>query len=228
MDSDGRTRRSYTSAERERALRLYVEIGPAAAGRELEIPSATIRKWAQRAGTSIKQERAGASIAAIEGARQTWAQRRAELALRSGEAATRFLEQAIDAGSRGAADWMRAFKISIDAAQGLSVAVDREGGAQMRSKEDFDADVAELVNFVAEAGLEERARRGDADVREFLEWRRTRDGSAASATNDNGPNALAARRDAGDDGRAASVGGNGSSGITQEDRRAVELAHIEQ
>src|SRR3954452_9402014 len=100
MDAIGKRRRKYTAAERERALGLYMEVGPAEAGRETGIPSATIRKWAQRAGASVKDERERSVMAAVEGARLSWAQRRAEIAQRAGEAAALFLERAIEANPR--------------------------------------------------------------------------------------------------------------------------------
>jgi transposase-like protein len=49
--SQSRQRRSYSKAQREESLQLYTEVGPAEAGRRLGIPAATVRKWAQRAGT---------------------------------------------------------------------------------------------------------------------------------------------------------------------------------
>ncbi|MCL4309924.1 MAG: hypothetical protein M0Z32_04895 [Actinomycetota bacterium] len=43
-------RRTYTTAEKEEALALYADVGPAEAGRQTGIPKATIRKWAHRSG----------------------------------------------------------------------------------------------------------------------------------------------------------------------------------
>ena len=79
----GMEARTYTSEQRTEALVLHVEHGPAEASRRCGIPVTTIRSWAKRAGkTSPRADRAAAGA---EAARKTWAQRRAEVALRSGE-----------------------------------------------------------------------------------------------------------------------------------------------
>lgn len=61
-------RRTYSAEDKERALALYADAGPAEAGRQTGIPKATIRKWAQRAGmtglspvTSQKMQAANAA-----------------------------------------------------------------------------------------------------------------------------------------------------------------------
>jgi transposase-like protein len=85
--------RTYTAKQREEALALYVEHGPAEASRRCGIPSTTIRQWGKRSGkTSPRADRAAAGAVA---ARLTWAARKAEVAQRSGEAAAEFLERAI-------------------------------------------------------------------------------------------------------------------------------------
>lgn len=77
--------RTYTAAERKRALDLYAEQGPAAAARAAGIPAATIRSWAKRNGAQpLRDER---TRAGTEAARLTWEQRRAELTVRLGEVA---------------------------------------------------------------------------------------------------------------------------------------------
>lgn len=43
-------RRRYTAQEKERALALYTDLGPAEAARRIGIPKNTIGKWAQRSG----------------------------------------------------------------------------------------------------------------------------------------------------------------------------------
>ncbi|MBE0467587.1 MAG: hypothetical protein IBX71_10250 [Candidatus Desulforudis sp.] len=43
-------RRRYTAQEKEQALTLYADVGPAETARKTGIPSGTIRKWAQRSG----------------------------------------------------------------------------------------------------------------------------------------------------------------------------------
>jgi transposase-like protein len=181
MDATRKRRREYTAAERERALGLYVQVGPAEAGRETGIPSSTIRKWAERAGASMKNARERSATAAVEGARLTWAQRRAETRQRAGEAAAVFLERAVEASPRAASDWMRAFKVGVDAAQGLDAVVD-SAKPDAKSGKDFDAEVEELVRVVRQQGIEDRALKGDEEAREFLRWRHDR---ADASTNGN-------------------------------------------
>jgi transposase-like protein len=80
MATDGRQngRRTYTEQQREEALRLYVELGPAETARQMDIPRATISKWAERAGvTGDRKTKQTAAIAAME---KTLAQRRVQLA----------------------------------------------------------------------------------------------------------------------------------------------------
>ena len=119
MATDGR--RTYTPEQREEALRLYVEHGPAVAGRRLGISAGTISQWARRAGkTGARSEHA---MAGAEAMRRTWAQRRAEVALRSGEAAGEFLERAVGTSkAREGSDWMRAYALAVDKAQLLDEA----------------------------------------------------------------------------------------------------------
>jgi transposase-like protein len=177
-DTSRRPRRCYSAEERERALERYVEVGPAEAGRETGIPSATIRKWAERSGARIRDARKCSATAAVESARLTWAQRRGEIVQRAGEAAAAFLEQAIEAGPRAAADWMRAFKIGVDTAQALDAVVDQTTRDQ-KSGEDFEAEVEELLRVVRQQGVEDRALRGDPEAKEFLRWQRERDSGAS-------------------------------------------------
>jgi hypothetical protein len=59
--------------------------------------ASTIRKWAERSGLRTKHDRGCAVAAAVDGARLTWTQRRADVAQRSGDAAAIFLERAIEA-----------------------------------------------------------------------------------------------------------------------------------
>ena len=112
----GGPRNTYTPDQRREALSLYVEHGPAEAGRRLDIPAGTISQWARRAGkTGARAERA---MAGGEAMRRTRAQRRAEVALRSGEAAAEFLERAVGtAKAREGSDWMRAYALAVDKAQ---------------------------------------------------------------------------------------------------------------
>jgi transposase-like protein len=59
-------RSTYTQEQREQALALYAEHGPAEASRRIGIPRATISKWASRAGlvTVGAQKTAAATKAA--------------------------------------------------------------------------------------------------------------------------------------------------------------------
>ena len=41
--------RTYTAAEKQAAIRLTLEVGPAAASRELGIPSGTLTCWSHKA-----------------------------------------------------------------------------------------------------------------------------------------------------------------------------------
>jgi len=50
MDADASPQRTYTPEQREEALRLIAEVGPAEAARQLGLKSGTLRSWASRAG----------------------------------------------------------------------------------------------------------------------------------------------------------------------------------
>jgi len=144
MASDGQ--RHYAPEQKEQALALYVEHGPADASRRCGIPSATIRSWAKRAHKS--SPRAEHAVAGAQAARLSWAQRRAEVALRSGEAAAELIEKMRQAPKpREAADWARAFAIAVDKAQLL------DGGAtgrvEVSSVEERERRVAELRDELA-------------------------------------------------------------------------------
>lgn len=67
-----------TPEQKAEALRCYAEHGPAEASRRTGIPSDTIRQWAVRAGVTVTRRETIA--AAVETAKQTLAQQRAELA----------------------------------------------------------------------------------------------------------------------------------------------------
>ncbi|MBA3261438.1 MAG: hypothetical protein H0T69_02960 [Thermoleophilaceae bacterium] len=126
MAADGQPR-TYTAAEREEALRLYLDMGPAEAGRRLSIRPGTIRQWAFKAGLTDKRHataRAGAAAA-----RLTWAQRRADVARRAGDAAALFVEDAIASDkARDRRDLMASFKMAAEGAQLLSPAAGRPAG----------------------------------------------------------------------------------------------------
>lgn len=61
-----RKRRSYTAAQKEEALYLYQEQGPAAASRATRIPKGTIVSWARRQG--LQSDAAAKTKAATEAA----------------------------------------------------------------------------------------------------------------------------------------------------------------
>ena len=108
--------RTYTPEQKEQALALYREHGPGEASSRTGIPGATIRSWARRSG--LTSPRADRAAAGAEAARLTWAQRRAEVALRSGEAAAEFIERAVRTEkAREGSDWMRAYALAVDKAQ---------------------------------------------------------------------------------------------------------------
>ena len=104
------SRRSYTDAERQKALDLYIEVGPAEASRRTGVPAATIRSWALRAGATVARPRTQAATAAVEAARLTWAQRRAEVAALASEVAIDSGRRALGAKPREASDLMRALR----------------------------------------------------------------------------------------------------------------------
>jgi transposase-like protein len=160
MDAGKNNRRRYSDDQRVEALRLYVEVGPAQAGRRLDIPAATIRKWAERSDVPLRQERTCVAAAAVEGARLTWAQRRADVAQRSGYAAACFLERAIEAGPRAAADLMRAFKIAVDSAQLLGSGPPDEEVDQQKVDDELK-DLLGTLHREAVERSEQLAREGD-------------------------------------------------------------------
>lgn len=68
---------SYTPEQRQEAVRLYGQHGPAEASRRTGIPARSIRNWASRAG--VTGPRAKKVAAATEAARASFQQRRYEL-----------------------------------------------------------------------------------------------------------------------------------------------------
>lgn len=76
MATDGR--RTYTPEQREEALRLYADLGPAETGRQMGIPSNTIRQWARRAG--VTGPRAKQVAKAVEASKAAMSERRSRLA----------------------------------------------------------------------------------------------------------------------------------------------------
>lgn len=109
---------TYTDEQRTEALEAYREHGPAEAARLLGIPSATIRKWAQRAGVTGDDPR---TRLATEAAKTKWATRRDQLADKAGAAAELVLEAMVRAAQDGdgvnARGLSVAFGVTVDKAQ---------------------------------------------------------------------------------------------------------------
>lgn len=134
--------RSYTPEERQEALRLYVEHGPAEAERRCGIAKGTIAQWAYRERQKAEQrtrdgdsdpdphgvmDRPAQASAAIEASRLSYAQRRAAIGRKAGAVAEAMLDKIIEGlKPRDAADAMRAAAMAIDKAQLLA------GGATSR------------------------------------------------------------------------------------------------
>lgn len=71
-------RRTYTPEQREEALYLYVQVGPAEAARRTGIPAKTIASWAGRSG--MQSDAPEKTEAAVAAASLTIAQRKQALA----------------------------------------------------------------------------------------------------------------------------------------------------
>jgi len=144
--------RSYTSEQRVEALRLYVEVGPAEAGRRLDIPPITVRKWAQRAGASAP--RAARIAAAVKAAQLSRDQRAEEIAARALEAAGEFLSRSREANPSNARLRMAAFRDALHGSQLLAgdptdrievSELEREIEAELKLLAEAKARNAELV-----------------------------------------------------------------------------------
>src|SRR5262249_6657783 len=107
--------RQYTDEDRAKALELYLQHGAATAAEQTGIPVGTITSWATRQGLS--ELRTIEAKRAAEGARLTWAQRRAQVALEAGEAAHEFTARARMAKPRDARDLMAAADMAVKNAQ---------------------------------------------------------------------------------------------------------------
>jgi len=148
--------RRYSTEEKALALALYLEHGPAEAGRLTGIPSATIRKWAQRDGVTVT--RGLNARAGVEAARLSWAERRAELTIRSGEVAMMILER-ID-GTRSAKNarlLAAAYGTIVDKAQLLDGAATVR--TETRSLTAMVDDALDEIIAAREAGGDEQAER---------------------------------------------------------------------
>ena len=112
-------RRSYSEEERETALRLFVEVGPAEAGRRLGIPNKTVGTWARRAGLKVDLEKTASDTSAgTKAAALAWARRRPGMRDASGQAAEEFLIKARASTKGGEARaFATAFAICLDKAE---------------------------------------------------------------------------------------------------------------
>ena len=144
MEANARPHR-YTAEQRDAALELYREVGPAEAGRRLSIPSGTVRSWARRNGcAAVATEN---RRAAVEAARLTWEQRRSGLTVRLGEVAAELLERVKKAEPGEAKALATALAILVDKAELLSGrATERtEAGAAVN----MDAEIERLIGELA-------------------------------------------------------------------------------
>lgn len=118
-------RRTYTPEQREEALRLYMEHGPAEVERRTGIRCGTVSQWARRAGKT--GPRANCAAAGAAATRLSWAQRKSEVALLAGEEAEKIVRQMLGTeNARQKADLARAFAVMVDKTQLL------DGGATGR------------------------------------------------------------------------------------------------
>lgn len=144
MATDGR--RTYTREQREEALALYVEYGPAEAARRTGINSSTIRVWAKRTGR--KSPRADRAVAGAEAARLSWAQRKGEVALLAGQEAEAIVRQMLATpNARQKAELARAFAVMVDKTQLLEGGV--TGRVEVSSAEEREQRVRELRDELA-------------------------------------------------------------------------------
>lgn len=125
--------RVYTEAQRQEALALAERLGSfAAAGRQLEIPDATLRRWAAEPSRELAAAEASVPGELLVAEPVSWTERRAQLVPRLGQVAAGALEAALLAIEEGKARNAQAFAITagilIDKAQLLA------GGATSRSE----------------------------------------------------------------------------------------------
>lgn len=132
----------WTDEQKAEALAIYVDSGPAAAGRLTGIPSGTIASWAARTPglQRMHAERtAAATIAFQEQAALLWSETKAELVTTLAGLATSFahaVHDALESGNlRNAKEGMLALAIATDKAQLLT------GGATGRQEHEVTAKV---------------------------------------------------------------------------------------
>lgn len=145
-----RPARTYDDAKRTEALRLLEEgVGAAEIQRRLDVPSATIRSWAHRAGRSGPPKGTDP---------ETWAARKAAGAQDAWDAAQQALEQVRDRLKAGkAADAQRAalaFAILTDKSGVLEEAAERARERQVRVTEEQAQQLVDVTRrFLVALGL---------------------------------------------------------------------------
>lgn len=123
--------KKWTDEQRAQALEAFREHGPAEAERLTGIKRATISSWAHREGVqSVAPARTAAATRAAE---QAWAQRRARLADKAGQAAETLLDRMFDTTEA------RDAKALVDAArEAAGVAQLLSGGVTSRTEDVTD------------------------------------------------------------------------------------------
>lgn len=107
-----KTPHKYSNRQKQRALGLYVEVGPRQASRELKIPEATLRKWAKTRGLKPPTEHMNAGV---RGQMAHMAERRTKLAEKLLTNAETFAERATaEQIAKDTKDVSLACAISID------------------------------------------------------------------------------------------------------------------
>ncbi|MDQ6607743.1 MAG: hypothetical protein M3Z06_14505 [Actinomycetota bacterium] len=132
-------RTAHTKLERETALELYRQHGGGEAARRTGINPATIRQWAKRSGVTVT--RAASARAGTEAARLTWAQRKAELTVTSGELAAELLAKIREASARNSRDLAATYAIVVDRAQLLS----GEATQRIEATDQFNHEIGRLL-----------------------------------------------------------------------------------
>ncbi len=127
----------WTKAQRDQALELYREHGPAEASRRCGIPTKTISSWAGRTG--VRTDAPSHTDAAVRAAAMRWADRRLRLADKLGQLAETLADRAFDAEPRDAKWLADAADRAVSNAQLLS------GAATSRSEHDVRDPAARLA-----------------------------------------------------------------------------------
>jgi transposase-like protein len=121
MDAAASPNRTYTPEQRAEALQLVAEVGAAEVGRRLDIPGATIRAWARKAGMAASAPVSEPTRAATDAARRSYAERRTEIARETGAVASDLLDRIRSAGKPSDVRALASgFGTLIDKARGFS------------------------------------------------------------------------------------------------------------